>query len=172
MRYLEDCVAKLKVKHIEHQDRGDSTHDPLPSIRDFHPTLREDPAAGEAELTDSDMASPEPTGTHDRYRQPSISPALPAQDHQPPHSHCITSTDLGHYSYSSSAGTSPAFRPQRAVYRVPHTVSASESTLASPILLQSDFDHEASAALLMLNKDRRDARIRGRGLSVRDLLST
>ncbi|XP_044715005.1 helix-loop-helix DNA-binding domain-containing protein [Hirsutella rhossiliensis] len=151
VRYLEDCVDKLKAQYDEDQDRGDSTHDPLPPIRDFHPTLREDPAVGEAEMTDSDMASPELADNHDRHSQPSISPALLAQDHHHRRfSHFFTSTDLGHYGYSSSA----------------------ESTLTSPILLQNDFDHEASAALLMLNKDRRGPPARGRGLSVRDLLTT
>ncbi|KAM4059582.1 helix-loop-helix DNA-binding domain-containing protein [Hirsutella rhossiliensis] len=173
VRYLEDCVDKLKAQYDEDQDRGDSTHDPLPPIRDFHPTLREDPAVGEAEMTDSDMASPELADNHDRHSQPSISPALLAQDHHHRRfSHFFTSTDLGHYGYSSSAGTSPAFGPQRPGYHVLGMASASESTLTSPILLQNDFDHEASAALLMLNKDRRGPPARGRGLSVRDLLTT
>jgi hypothetical protein len=43
--------------------------------------------------------------------------------------------------------------------------------LTSPALNpQSELDQEAMAALLMLNNDRRDSK--GRGLSVRDLLST
>lgn len=46
------------------------------------------------------------------------------------------------------------------------------SASMSPILLPStkDMDHEATSALLMLNKDRRNPTT-GRGMSVRDLLS-
>ncbi|EQK97536.1 Helix-loop-helix DNA-binding protein [Ophiocordyceps sinensis CO18] len=209
VRYLQDCVAKLKAKHDDDHGRGNATHDP--PLGDFHPTLREDPAAGEAEMTDSDMASPNQADNVDTHRLPSISPALWAQDHHSHrrHSYLRNSRDHGQHGYSMSACTSPAFGPQRSIHHVPGRASASASTLTSPMLLQCDFVpkaspafgpqrsihhvpgrasasesrptspmlhqcdfvHEASSALLMLNNDGRDSHARGRGLSVRDLLS-
>ncbi|KND90184.1 Sterol regulatory element-binding protein 2 [Tolypocladium ophioglossoides CBS 100239] len=170
VRYLEDCVAKLKVQHGENQSRAESA---LPPIREFHPTFHEDPA-GDVEMTDSDTASPVFTGQHDRSHQSSISPALQAQDSRHrQHSYSSASTDHRHYSYSTSATTSPAFGPQRHGMYAQSSISTSGSTLTSPALNpQSDLDQEATAALLMLNNDRRGTNANGRGLSVRDLLST
>ncbi|KAF4510672.1 hypothetical protein G6O67_002547 [Ophiocordyceps sinensis] len=146
VRYLQDCVAKLKAKHDDDHGRGNATHDP--PLGDFHPTLREDPAAGEAEMTDSDMASPNQADNVDTHRLPSISPALWAQDHHSHrrHSYLRNSRDHGQHGYSMSACTSPAFGPQRSIHHVPGRASASASTLTSPMLLQSDFAPEASSA--------------------------
>lgn len=50
--------------------------------------------------------------------------------------------------------------------------NSSESSTAAEVRRQQDLDHEATAALLMLNSDRRDWKDKnGRGMSVRDLLS-
>jgi hypothetical protein len=176
LRYLEDCVSKLKAQHDDDQTRTSQ----LPSIREFHPTFRDD-AADVDMVDDSDTAvSPTFTAKPDHgLRHPSVSPALYAQDAQAQaqahargrqHSYSSVSTDNRHYSYSASAGTSPAFGPQRGL----------GSALTSPALNpQSDLDQEATAALLMLNSDRRgisaNAAAAGaanaRGLSVRDLLT-
>lgn len=104
-----------------------------------------------------------------------------------------------HYSYSS-ATMSPAFGPQAGGYGAaayaPSNHSAAGSALTSPALgplRERDLDQEAMAALLMLNNDRRGTvsssgggsnsgasgagaggptGSSGRGMSVRDLLST
>ncbi|PHH87110.1 hypothetical protein CDD83_9297 [Cordyceps sp. RAO-2017] len=170
IRYLEDCVVKLKAQHDADQGREDASHNPLPPIRDFHPTLYEDPALVEAEMTDSDTASPVLVGVFDsrQQRQPSVSPALRADDADLRRdSHPLMATDRVRYGYSNSAGPSPALGCRLARY------GGSDSALTSPALNpHGDLDHEATAALLMLNRDRRDADARGRCLSVRDLLST
>ncbi|KAL7786242.1 hypothetical protein V8C37DRAFT_298301 [Trichoderma ceciliae] len=179
VRYLEDCVAKLKAQQEQaQQNRPEASHSPLPPIREFHPTFHEDPCA-DVEMTDSEDASPVFAP-----QRPSLSPALHAQDSRHrQHSYSSASTDQRHYSYSGSTTTSPAFGPQHfasninsnniAAYTHSST-SASGSTLTSPALLpQSDLDQEATAALLMLNSDRRGtANNNGRALSVRDLLSS
>ncbi|KIE02043.1 extensin, partial [Metarhizium majus ARSEF 297] len=173
VRYLEDCVAKLKAQHGD-KGREQAAHNPLPSIRDFHPTFHADPS-GDVDMSDSDTPSPLFTAQPDHaHPHPPISPGLQPDDAQHrKQSYSSVSTDQRHYSFSTSAGASPAFGPQ------PHGVysqsSASGSTLTSPALNpQSDLDQEASAALLMLNNDRRGANpaLNARGLSVRDLLST
>ncbi|RMJ11272.1 hypothetical protein CDV36_009088 [Fusarium kuroshium] len=184
IRYLEDCVSKLKAQQEEESARTESgrqtptARDRLPSIREFHPTFRGDPAGSvdeDVEMEDSDVTSPAMTAMPDQQtRHPSISPALPPQDSRHRHhSYSSVSTDQRRYSYSVSAGTSPAFGPQ--VFGAPSysrgDASAPTSALTSPALdPQSELDQEAMAALLMLNNDRRDSK--GRGLSVRDLLST
>ncbi|KJZ72616.1 hypothetical protein HIM_07975 [Hirsutella minnesotensis 3608] len=173
VRYLEDCVAKLKAQHKESRVYGDSVHDPLPSIRKFHPEVHEEPSIVEAEITDSETPSPA-AESHDYRRRTSISPSLRAQattHHQ--QTHIFSSSESALHSYSLSAGTSPVIGPQQSGRNMLSSSDLSASTLTSPMLNpQRDSDQEASAALLMLNKDRRDINTRGRGLSVRDLLST
>ncbi|KAF4998831.1 hypothetical protein FGRMN_2886 [Fusarium graminum] len=181
IRYLEDCVSKLKAQQ---EDNGQTKsgrqtptgRDRLPSIREFHPTFQGDPADDDdVEMEDSDVTSPAMTAMQDHHaRHPSVSPALVPQDSRHrAQSYSSATTESRRYSYSVSAGTSPAFGPQ--IYGAPHyarsDASAPGSTLTSPALNpQSELDQEAMAALLMLNNDRRDSK--GRGLSVRDLLST
>ncbi|KAK2593826.1 hypothetical protein QQS21_008484 [Conoideocrella luteorostrata] len=173
VRYLEDCVSKLQAQRGEDHSRDEAAHNSLPSIRDFHPTFHADPA-GDVEMSDSDTASPLFTEQPDRSQRPSISPSLQAEDvRHRQQSYSSVSTDQRHYSFSISAGASPAFGPQR--HGIYAQSSASGSALTSPALHpQSDLDQEATAALLMLNNDRRgtNASLNGRGLSVRDLLST
>lgn len=177
VRYLEDCVAKLKAQQEQSlQNQPEASHSPLPPIREFHPTFREDPSA-DVEMTDSEAPSP-----IFAPQRPSVSPALYAQDSRHrQHSYSSVSTDQRHYSYSGSTTTSPAFGPQTFVNNniasyTHSSTSASGSTLTSPALLpQSDLDQEATAALLMLNSDRRgttSSNNNGRALSVRDLLSS
>lgn len=186
VRYLEDCVAKLKAQQQDdsqtHPESGRQTptaRDRLPSIREFHPTFRPDPTGdGDVDMEDSEAESPTmPYNQEINAHQPSVSPALPPQDamsaRHRQHSYSSVSTDARRYSFSASATTSPAFGPQvfgTASY-ARSDASAPGSTLTSPALdPQSELDQEAMAALLMLNNDRRGSK--GRGLSVRDLLST
>ena len=75
-------------------------------------------------------------------------------------------------SYASSVATlpSPSFRPCSSYTSYSHSASTSPTILPSSV---QDADHEATAALLMLNKDRRDGKLgtSGRSMSVKDLLS-
>ena len=75
-------------------------------------------------------------------------------------------------SYASSLATlpSPSFRPCSSYTSYSHSASTSPTILPSSA---QDADHEATAALLMLNKDRRDGipSTSGRSMSVKDLLS-
>lgn len=191
VRYLEDCVAKLKaqrdvsegVSPTESGLQTPSGRDPWGSLPQFVPKYQQEP--DDVEMTGSEAPSPTFPAQHSRSQQPSVSPspALLAQDSRHRHdSYSSASTDQRHYSYSaSSVTTSPAFGPQQ--YPYPNGIaSGSLSTLTSPALApQRDLDQEATAALLMLNNDRRgtasgdgtnDSRGAGRGMSVRDLLST
>lgn len=133
--------------------------------------------------------------------QPSVSPALLAEDsrrRQESYSSSAASTTADrhhrHYSFGgSSTATSPAMGPQQhgpATTPLSYpsgfargSLSAAGSALTSPALgPQRDLDQEATAALLMLNADRRASNAgtqlarsgngTGRGMSVRDLLST
>jgi hypothetical protein len=134
-----------------------------------------DDGALDVEMTGSEVSSP--TFTEPRSQRPSESPAMLPQDASRHGSYSSVSTEHHrHYSYSASSVASPAFGPQSHTYgRGPP--STSNSTLTSPALLpQRDLDQEATAALLMLNSDRRGAgggvnSGTGRGMSVRDLLS-
>ena len=175
MRYLEDCVAKLKTEN----NRTNSTPVdekfalPPPARRENHSTPRqytqyeED---GDIEMGGSE-AGPSPTYTPvARSTRPSASPALMPQDSRNRQdSYSSVSTDHHrHYSFSTSATTSPALGPSAYDY----ARSSVGSALTSPALApQRDLDQEATAALLMLNTDRRGTNARG-GMSVKDLLST
>ncbi|KAG6001416.1 hypothetical protein E4U21_004336 [Claviceps maximensis] len=181
VRYLEDCVSKLKAQPGEEHGRNEKAEriKPLPSIRDFHPTFHADPDNQSVDVdmtSDSDMASPLFSAKPDHLHRlsSSISPGLQAVDARVhPHSYLSVSADQRHYRFSISAAASPAFEPQR--YGPYFQNSASVSTLTSPYLNpQSDVDQEATTALLMLNNDRRGANssLNARGLSVRDLLSS
>jgi hypothetical protein len=149
-------------------------------------------ASGDVEMTGSTLPSPAfppnnaaAAAASDRSHQASISPELLAEDaRHRQESYSSASTDHRHYSYSASSTTSPAFGPQTYQGFARGTLSAAGSTLTSPALgPQRDLDQEATAALLMLNSDRRrtsgsgqprssGAAGAGRGMSVRDLLST
>jgi hypothetical protein len=153
---------------------------PTPSGREYNPDqgygAYTDDRSTDVEMVGSEAPSPTFTANPGRSAQPSISPALLPEDSRLRHnSQSSASTDHRHYSYSASATTSPAFGPQVYGY-AQSTHSASNSTLTSPALLpQRDLDQEATAALLMLNQtDRRGngAGAAGRGMSVRDLLTT
>lgn len=110
--------------------------------------------------------------------QRSVSPEIWAQEtraHQNSVSTFASSYPDGrHYSYYSST-TSPAFGPQSHQYA--SSVTSANSALTSPALgpqseSERNLDHEATAALLMLNTDRRGQTGKGRGMSVMELLSS
>jgi len=175
IRYLEDCVGQLKAQN----GRSTPTGSQIP--REFTPHNYANSASEESESdTDTEMSAPPPRPSpptfrateygapsqqHQLQQQPSQSPALSAQP-----------ADQRHFSFSHSASTSPAFGPQ--TYHNQWPGSASSSTLTSPALgPQADQESTATVALMMLNGDwrmeeqRGAAERRGRGMSVRDLLS-
>jgi hypothetical protein len=175
---------------------------------DCHQSFSEEQHSSDVEMTGSEDA-PSPTfntrpssSTTWASHQPSVSPALRAQD--PPVGRHDSYPSLSavehprHYSYSS-ATTSPPFGPMAGGYGTvayaPSNHSAAGSALTSPALgplRERDLDQEAMAALLMLNNDRRGTisstsggssstagaaaagatTNSGRGMSVRDLLSS
>lgn len=129
----------------------------------------------DVEMIGSEQPSPGYTTPHATSNRPSASPALLPQDSRGRQdSYSSATTDRRHYSFSASSTTSPALGPGQYNY-TPSNASVG-STLTSPALLpQRDLDQEATAALLMLNTDRRGTQgsIGGRGgMSVKDLLST
>lgn len=180
VRYLEDCVAKLKARQSTDLDLGQDDSGAPPGYTDepFHrehtswdQEEEEEDTPPDVEMEGSEIPSPALTATHARSQQPSVSPVLLPQGSQSRHnSYSSASTEYRQYEYTVSASTSPAFGPQ--AYHYTHSVhSASGSTLTSPPLApQRDMDQEATAALLMLNQS--DRRGTGRGMRVRDLLST
>ncbi|KAI1383103.1 uncharacterized protein F4822DRAFT_92410 [Hypoxylon trugodes] len=178
VRYLEDCINKLKSQHDD-QSTPAPPQFRLPSnTHDYEmDDKEEDEEEGQedVEMTGSEAPSPVYAQTPSRSNQSSISPALVAQDARGrQQSYSSVSTEYRHYSYSGPSNTSPAFGPQGYSQRV-GTTSASHSTLTSPALRpQQEIDQEASAALLMLTVDRRGMTNNGsgRGMSVRDLLSS
>ncbi|KAK8089749.1 helix-loop-helix dna-binding domain-containing protein [Apiospora hydei] len=172
VRYLEDCVAKLKSQNESQSSARTPTEFALPPPISRNVYQEDD--LGDVEMTGSEAPSPTYTPSTSRSQRPSESPALLAEDaRHRQNSYSSVSTDHRHYSYSASTQASPAFGPQQYNYNF-GAASASNSTLTSPALPPlRDMDQEASAALLMLNTDRRgtSGSGAGRGMSVRDLLS-
>jgi hypothetical protein len=143
-------VAQLKAEN--HRRASTPTSEkfvlPPPAVPQYH-------AAG-ARRDDEDV---EMAGSPTYSQRPSESPALRAR-----HDSYSSTADRRHYSFSASSTASPALGPT--AYDL-----ARSSALTSPALgPQLDLAQEATAALLMLNTDRRGTQ--GRGMSVRDLLST
>ncbi|RYP43289.1 hypothetical protein DL768_010002 [Monosporascus sp. mg162] len=194
VRYLEDCISKLKSQR--------DAEAPAAAPAEFRPSVPNteelpEPEGGDGdgdgdgeepedvEMTGSEAPSPTFTATtYPHSKQPSISPALLPQDatleRQRSYSSASTTPEQRHYGYSSStpSATSPLCGPRGYGGYTGGTPSASHSTLASPALAPQLEDQEATAALLMLNADRRGMMGGGsgsgpaRGMSVRDLLSS
>lgn len=104
------------------------------------------------------------------YKSPQSTHTSPALDPNIPH---LTSSS----SYASSTVStlpSPAYGPQHTPLHGPRFGGYTISTTTSPMLLPDPKhpDHEATAALLMLNQQDRRNPSSGRGMSVKDLLSS
>ena len=187
VRYLEECITKLKAQcDTDAQSRTTETGLPSPTSREpYNPDRNHgnifDAGSPDVEMTNSDISSPAFTHSAGRSQQPSISPALLPEDSRDRHnSYSSVSTEYRQHRYSVSSTASPSFGSLPHGY--PQSIhSGSGSTFTSPALLpQRDLDQEATTALLMLNQaDRRHpstapsgSGTAGRGMSVRDLLST
>jgi hypothetical protein len=128
--------------------------------------------AEDVEMDGSEELSPTSTTLIVHSNHPSMSPAVLPRDSKDRQNSYSSASTSRHYSFSNSTTASPALGPGMYDYS---RSSASGSTLTSPALLpQRDLDQEATAALLMLNTDRRGTQgsVSGRGMSVKDLLST
>ncbi|CZR62022.1 uncharacterized protein PAC_11919 [Phialocephala subalpina] len=180
VRYLEDCVAKLKAEN----NRSNATpttkqqfSSPPPASRGSYGTTPQRYHSydeQDVEMGGSEQTSPTYSTPVAHSNRPSESPALLPQDSRNRQdSYSSVSTDHRHYSFGASSTTSPALGP--AAYDYARSAASVGSALTSPALVpQRDMDQEATAALLMLNSDRRGTQgsIIGRGMSVKDLLST
>lgn len=188
-------MADLKAaNHTPSASLPPPSHAPTPSHRPIESSLPHEDAIDDEEGEDEDLemamedstttTSPAPLSAHSQSYHSCHPHSNTASPVQAPTRH---RTSL---SYSSAASTipSPAFEPQEQQsqysnqrqcqqYGNYHSVFA-HSASTSPALLpmpegMRDSDQEATAALLMLNTDRRDSKRRGtaRGMSVKDLLS-
>jgi hypothetical protein len=179
VRYLEDCVAKLKAENIRNNNSTPTSEQfvlPPPTSRESYNTPRQFQSYDGQEDVDmegSEQLSPTYSTPMPSSNRPSASPAiLPQDSRQRQDSYSSNSTDHRHYSFSASATTSPALGPS--AYDYARSNASIGSALTSPALQpQRHPDQEATAALLMLNTDRRGTQgsTSGRGMSVKDLLS-
>ncbi|ORY62099.1 uncharacterized protein BCR38DRAFT_458699 [Pseudomassariella vexata] len=175
VRYLEDCVSQLKSQCTSH------SFTPTPAEFIPPPLARREAYGHDEHYGDEDGSDVEMIGSEEgpspTITQPPVSPSLLPEALRHRHdSSSSASTDQRRYSYiPSPTAFSPVFDPQTCV-QARGSPLGSNSTLASPVLAPlRELDQEATAALLMLNTDRRGvARTGGptRGMSVRDLLST
>ncbi|PBP28300.1 HLH, helix-loop-helix DNA-binding protein [Diplocarpon rosae] len=172
VRYLEDCVGKLKAENSRTNATPTSEQLPLPppAPRVACDTPRQNQSFEEqedVEMGGSGQASPAYSAPVARSNRPSASPALKPQDFD-----ASISKDYRHCSFTGPITTSPALGP--GAYEYAGSAASVGSTITSPALLpQPNPDEEATAALLMLNSDRRgiNGSTSGRGMSVKDLLS-
>ncbi|MCJ1223644.1 hypothetical protein MMC12_000287 [Toensbergia leucococca] len=176
LRYLEQCVTDLKAANSA-LPTPKIPASQAPKRRHTPPIQDSDSNATSSSASDHEMENPSPTTS------PQTRPSNPQA---PTPCSIIASPSLGPHnnnqnrpSHTPSLSTlpSPAFGSHHQhhyqAFR-PHQYTHSAST--SPALLPSamrDSDHEATAALLMLNQERRNTRTGssvGRGMSVKDLL--
>ncbi|TVY12981.1 Sterol regulatory element-binding protein 1 [Lachnellula arida] len=174
VRYLEDCVTKLKAEN----NRANPTPTPT-SISDQNKQFARTPPArcedlgtprqytryeedGDIEMLGSETGT-EPTYTYTPKLRPistSTSPVLAPQENPyspistSSHSHSNTHPDR-HYSFSTSTSasttTSPALGPSTSTYdhALPNTTSASNSTLTSPTLQPQQSQQHSNLELAM-----------------------
>lgn len=148
--------------------------------RSFSPA-ENDNEDSDDEDDDQEMANSESTATTpafsamdsqaSAYKSPQSTHTSPALDPAMPR--LSSSSSSSSYAPSSvSTVPSPAYGPQHTPFQGPR-FGYSHSAGPSPMLLPDSKhpDHEATAALLMLNQDRRNP-CSGRGMSVKDLLSS
>ncbi|KAI9722234.1 MAG: hypothetical protein M1812_001706 [Candelaria pacifica] len=159
LRYLEQCVTGLKAN--AQAATGSDAPQPYNQSPPLQPPLSASLCSAsddeDIEMSDTHTPTSPATGLHLQTTQSSLatttSPVLTSQRH---------------YSFSSnSALASPAFQQLRQSPSI-HSTSTSPALLPQVDVLRNP-DHEATAALLMLNTDRRNTKTRG--MSVKELLS-
>ena len=173
LRYLEQCVTDLKASN---SSKLSSAHhrSQAPTSQLTSSVSLDEGDSSDDEDQDLDMEM-EMESTHPApvYNVTARSPVIVSHSKQQASSSSVT-----------SSLPSPVFPPQyhqhsyQQYYSVPYGPDHAFPTEISPALLprgMRDVDHEATAALLMLNTERRNpdgGRDAGRGMSVKDLLST
>ena len=160
LRYLEQCVIDVR-RNYDTTTKESGADTKSEEDEDEDETAISSPLSHQNE--DEEMVDT-PTSVSADAKQPY---AL-TQPESPP---CFSVHPIRdrYYSFSNtSTVVSPTFRPTE-----PSPQYSQSSSVSPAILPQAkgdrDIDHEATEALLMLNSDRRSNR--GRGLSVKDLLS-
>ncbi|PFH56114.1 hypothetical protein XA68_17031 [Ophiocordyceps unilateralis] len=167
IRYLQDCIDRLKGFHYElrHQENYSNSSvtvaPPSPqTIHPFYPVLP-------SEVDVSNSGTPSPALVHgeeqeqDQHRSMLVSPSTDGRHGQLPPP--LDPVRDGVYGYVGSASSACDGRDSPA-----SDVFVTSRKLDPSVHLH----HEATAALLMLGHDQRDKRACKRGLSVRDLLIT
>lgn len=175
IRYLEECVVKLKAQPGLERKFKEESCQKLPPIREFRVSLHpEDSFAGDAASMDSETTSAALPADLDSQAFSFASPGLGSQivRHRQ-HSWSSVSTDQRRFSYSTSAGgPSPPLGPQLRGLQSQSNVLSLSSTPTSPALDPlGEVKQEMTTGLLLLNNGQRHSGNSGRGLSVRDLLS-
>jgi len=187
LRYLEQCVSDLKAANstanlsVPYQSQAPTPRAVSSASPANNDDSEDDDEDEDLEMQDSPSLNPEPS--------PHLA-ATPSQDFlRSNHAYTTTSPAMNpsrHNTHNSSHTSisslpSPAFSAQsyqhsnQDLYRSTFTRSTDTSPALLPSTMQ-DADHEATAALLMLNTDRRHSgggagKKVGRGMSVQDLLS-
>jgi len=177
VRYLEDCVAKLKAENNRNNNSTPTSEQfvlPPPASRGSYTPRQFQSYDGQEDVDMEGSEQPSPTYSTPipSSNRPSASPAiLPQDSRQRQDSYSSVSTDHRRYSFSASVNTSPVLGPS--AYDYARSNASIGSALTSPALQPHGDLDQASAALLMLNTDRRGTQgnISGRGMSVKDLLS-
>jgi hypothetical protein len=196
MRYLEQCLGDFKSAHSHCRPLDPAAyqqHQQAP----FQAAPYSDaaPAAGlaieEGSDEDEEMSeAPSPNSMRPRgsiaasstghSHQPSISPAILPSSHTSPMMTVKHHSSYSYHSTTSSALPSPALEPQTQAGGPNYSSFSLTSPALGPqeggpgsVKALEQVDHEATAALLMLNTDRRSwsGLKGGRGMSVKDLLS-
>ncbi|KAL8891443.1 MAG: hypothetical protein Q9215_001487 [Flavoplaca cf. flavocitrina] len=183
LRYLEQCVGDLKAANGAGLTSTPAVQKSPKPFQQFTPPEYQAPE--EDDEDDDEGTDVEMTGTpvlpplstihldhapvYSSSRSTITSPALTALQHQNTVSHPSSLSSL------PSPNVGPPMSANFGLYRQ-HTSSASTSPALMPVS-SKEADEEATTALMMLNKDRRNTSSSnhsssGRGMSVRDLLSS
>ncbi|MCJ1243686.1 hypothetical protein MMC30_000883 [Trapelia coarctata] len=187
LRYLEQCVTDLKAANstanlsVPYQSQAPTPRavSSAPPSNNANEDSEDDDEDEDLEMQDFPSVNPSPnlaaTPSQDFLRSTAASTTTsPAMNPSRHNAHNSSYTSI-------SSLPSPAFSAQsyQHSYQDLYRSTFTRSTDTSPALLPSalqDADHEATAALLMLNTDRRHSgggagKKVGRGMSVQDLLS-
>ncbi|KAL8693389.1 MAG: hypothetical protein Q9218_001781 [Villophora microphyllina] len=180
LRYLEQCITELTAANGARSCTN--LQSSPPTVQQFTPPERQaheeqEDEDEDDEDTDVEMTGPELPPLQTSYQE-QVSPfTTPHSTTVSPATGSLVCQKLVSHISSLSGLPSPAFAPQTSAglgYSRQYTQSASTSPTLIPNM-SKEADEEATAALLMLNKDRRNtsgSSSSGRGMSVKDLLSS
>ncbi|MCJ1318696.1 hypothetical protein MMC15_004026 [Xylographa vitiligo] len=183
LRYLEQCVTDLKAVNsalppsAHYQSQAPTPRALHSAASTTHDDSEDDDDDSDLEMQDRASADASPDITSMPSRE-SLTEGCGSSNPSPA---MMPSRDGTHNSSYTSISSlpSPAFsaRSPQPSYHHAHRPTFPRATEVSPAIMadaMQDADHEATAALLMLNADRRHTggvRTGGRGMSVQDLLS-